>query len=85
MDEANKRQSSAAYEVENLRRSVADLNNRNSDLKNANADLAHRNTDLLGQVEQSRNDQSKQELQDRIGAYEAQVCAQSYYVYMYMW
>ena len=96
MDEANKRQSSSGYEVENLRRSVADLtrrnadlmnmnadlNNRNSDLKNANAKLAHRNTDLLGQVEQSRNDQGKQELQDRIGVYEAQVCAQSYYVYM---
>ena len=96
MNEANKRQSSAAYEVENLRKSVADLtrrnadllnmnadlNNRNSDLKNANADLAHRNADLLEQVEQRRNDQSKQELQDRLGAYEAQVCAQSYYVYM---
>ena len=91
MNEANKRQSSSGYEVENLRRSVtdltrrnadltnmnADLNNRNSDLKNANAELAHRNTDLLGQVEQRRNDQSKQELQDRIDVYEAQVCMSS--------
>ena len=61
----------------------ADLNNRNSDLKNANADLAHRNADLLEQVEQRRNDQSKQELQDRLGVYEAQVCEVAFTVHVH--
>ena len=70
-DEMSRRQS-VGYEMEDLRRNVTVLTNRNADLTKRNADFINMITDLEGQIELARNDKSK-ELQDKLSAYEAQV------------
>ena len=70
-DEMSRRQS-VGYEMEDLRRNVTVLTNRNVDLTKRNADFINTITDLEGQIELVRNDKSK-ELQDKLSAYEAQV------------